>query len=669
MKRFLSMLAMILCVSALLGGCASNGADAADCYAAEDGSCAIVFEDGIYTWFQFGSFSSGTYEYDKDSHQYTLMSSGHTVASLTKDGKKLTGNSGVAGGKTFSKCSTKYKQSVMDNIKVTGKSGFAALDLMEVQKAVANSIKSQIKDSAQKQELNWAIEMGTQVFANRTSSVENGDEIIVAVMAPDLTSSSNILTATYDIELYSYTAENLKEQETITVDLSYVIANNLTSSGYDGYGIMDVSALNAKMRSHLSSVLQDYPASVQSTILNALSVTVDKTTKLSNGDTVNVLVTIPEEVSSQYKVLIQPTSVPFTVSGLKEVEVFDPFEGVEVTFSGVEGAAEIKITGYDSSTGINYTVKNDVSGNVKNDETITVVASPSYYYNSWNDYVDNTHRKPNSTEKSFTVTGLGQYVTSIDQIPQETMDAMNAQLVDVMHSQFSDQSNANIDSYNLLGEVLLTPKFEVKKGNALIFVYEASVSKGDIKQNRFFTLQYRNLIATETGTISVDLSAYQLLGGWEGYNYNFSVNFGYTTFDSFYSSAIRSQLDAWKYTTNIENFEILAGLSSGNSSAQTSDSRETQISSNEADSSSEGSQMESSVESGTALPEKRKINASAGVNLRSGPGTNYNAIGGIPNENLVTVTELQTIDGTVWAKTTYKDKTGWFAYEYSVHVD
>lgn len=59
---------------------------------------------------------------------------------------------------------------------------------------------------------------------------------------------------------------------------------------------------------------------------------------------------------------------------------------------------------------------------------------------------------------------------------------------------------------------------------------------------------------------------------------------------------------------------------------------------------------------------KYKISPSKGVNVRSGPGTNYSKLTAIPCGTIVTVTE----EKNGWGKTTYKSKTGWFALQYGV---
>lgn len=60
----------------------------------------------------------------------------------------------------------------------------------------------------------------------------------------------------------------------------------------------------------------------------------DKTSGLSNGDTVTVNFEYDNDAAAQYKIEYVCESKEYTVEGLKETKKIDPFEGVTVEFSG-----------------------------------------------------------------------------------------------------------------------------------------------------------------------------------------------------------------------------------------------------------------------------------------------------------------------------------------------
>lgn len=75
-----------------------------------------------------------------------------------------------------------------------------------------------------------------------------------------------------------------------------------------------------------------------------------------------------------------------------------------------------------------------------------------------------------------------------------------------------------------------------------------------------------------------------------------------------------------------------------------------------------------SGENTSSVNEKWKISASNGVNMRSGAGTSYSVVGGIPYNTTVTVTKKTTSGGYTWGYTAYNGVSGWFALDYAVNV-
>ncbi len=60
-----------------------------------------------------------------------------------------------------------------------------------------------------------------------------------------------------------------------------------------------------------------------------------------------------------------------------------------------------------------------------------------------------------------------------------------------------------------------------------------------------------------------------------------------------------------------------------------------------------------------------RITSSDGVNLRSGYGTSYKVLGGIPYGQDVTVTKVKKNEGYTWGYTTYNGVSGWFVTDFA----
>lgn len=62
-----------------------------------------------------------------------------------------------------------------------------------------------------------------------------------------------------------------------------------------------------------------------------------------------------------------------------------------------------------------------------------------------------------------------------------------------------------------------------------------------------------------------------------------------------------------------------------------------------------------------------QVNTSAGLKMRSGPGTNYGQIGSVPNSAYLQVSKIATGSGYTWGYTSYGGRTGWVALNYCQH--
>ena len=94
---------------------------------------------------------------------------------------------------------------------------------------------------------------------------------------------------------------------------------------------------------------------------------------LSNGDVIDVTISYDNKVASKAKLKFKGDACQFTVSGLPEYEPVDPFEGLEVSFSGSSGDGYCDIT-YNGPCDSIYSIDFDASEyfGLSNGDQITV---------------------------------------------------------------------------------------------------------------------------------------------------------------------------------------------------------------------------------------------------------------------------------------------------------
>lgn len=147
---------------------------------------------------------------------------------------------------------------------------------------------------------------------------------------------------------------------------------------------------------------------------------------LSNGDTIEIKVKIKEEKLKNKNIKIEGTSFTYTVEGLVEPEVLEPWNGINVTFEGFNGEAEaiINTDGVDAEmfNFFNYRFSTD-NYDLSNGDVVTVELR--VYYSLNNGYFIHDEKfytyDDKVLTKDFTVSGLKE-LSVIDPFEGVTFD-------------------------------------------------------------------------------------------------------------------------------------------------------------------------------------------------------------------------------------------------------
>ncbi len=136
----------------------------------------------------------------------------------------------------------------------------------------------------------------------------------------------------------------------------------------------------------------------------------DDSTEHKNGDKISVKFQWEEDLEEDCPYKIASDEEDFEISGLEEAEEIDPFEGIEVTFSGVapKGEASINTDGCNSYAKDNgyYSVKEGNNYSLSNGDKIVIVYE--YYEGT---FISDKKIVTEDT-KEYTVEGLSEYVTT-----------------------------------------------------------------------------------------------------------------------------------------------------------------------------------------------------------------------------------------------------------------
>lgn len=306
-------------------------------------------------------------------------------------------------------------------------------------------------------------------------------------------------------------------------------------------------------------------------LTESISGSLSQTKDLSNGDEITfVWDDDMEELNDYYNYKFKCSEMNFTVSDLEEMQLFDPFDGISITYTGIapQGHAEL----LNQASGevyqyINYDM--DKSSGLSNGDIITVTTSYNYG-DSLEDYTaENFGMIPSETTRTYTVEGLGKYISELEEIPDTMLKSMQQQGVDVLNARATEwREEAKISSISYLGSYLLTAKNSNTYGNqnalALVFKVTVNIDCDDTDVHDRFSFYYPvtfyDLIQLEDGTVSVDLSNYGTMndkfnksydfGGWWDTTLYFN---GYEKLDSLFNKIVTANIEDYNYISSVED--------------------------------------------------------------------------------------------------------------------
>lgn len=338
----------------------------------------------------------------------------------------------------------------------------------------------------------------------------------------------------------------------------------VTFSGADGgYGTVDVALDTDALEKSIVVNEDDYLLNELSAYeaVESIEISAEPDEGLSNGDKVTVTLTYPENLSEFLDAKITPESGEswtVTVKGLEDVSSFDPFEGVELSCSGFDGDGTAEIKGGNSDLKFKLSESRDLS----NGDTVTVTIDA----NSSNveEYCINELGKvPVQTSKEYKVTGLASYVTSISEIPEDTMAKMQQQAEDERNATVAQEwgEDRQMNSFDYLGSYFLTPKSSnSSEKNRIYLVYkvDATDTEGEFTYYRYIC--FSDIAVYADGTGYVDITNYELptYGWWsgdEGFERGDEIYTGFEKLSRLKDACVTSNLAEWTYDSTVKETE------------------------------------------------------------------------------------------------------------------
>lgn len=308
----------------------------------------------------------------------------------------------------------------------------------------------------------------------------------------------------------------------------------------------------------------------------------DKESGLSNGDTVtyswNLDQDLVDEIEDDLDIRLKYEDVTETVDGLEQVQEFDPFTDLTVSFSGIapNGTAELE---YDYGGYLSYYA--EPSEGLSNGDTVTVYYTAGGHDSRTDEAgleefcAENMGKVPSELSRTYTVSGLTSYVESLDQVTDEQMKTLESEAKDEIEAYIADNYDNNEYSiYNgceYAGRYLLVAKSSDLWGphNELDLVYKVGLTLSDRVDDEpagatnvpyYCYVEFDNLQEDEDGNGIIDPDSISLQG--DSYSYmvqatedSWGTTFyihGFEDLDSLYRTAVTSNADDYTHEDDLD---------------------------------------------------------------------------------------------------------------------
>ena len=294
----------------------------------------------------------------------------------------------------------------------------------------------------------------------------------------------------------------------------------VTYGGYDGGGVayteIDWNSMKEDFENKISykrGMAQTGGMTPIDIIMEYTNANIEgKNEKLSNGDKVSYTWKVDKDaIAKLIKCKIKYSDGSKKVSGLKEMELFDPFKNLKVTFSGVEpnGEADIEYNG-DMLSEYDFTC--DKTSGLKNGDKIKISLTEDAGY-----YVDQYNKAPSVLEKEYKVKNLGKYLSKIKEVDTDGMNSARAKAqksISDMVDYWSEDVTLDIVSY--AGDYLQVAKDSddyTKNYYGVIYQINAHIQPDGGQRKdvvSYYSMKFENVIVGGDGKCEIDLDEYDV---------------------------------------------------------------------------------------------------------------------------------------------------------------
>lgn len=262
----------------------------------------------------------------------------------------------------------------------------------------------------------------------------------------------------------------------ISFDYDKFISDNgskikLTSAGKkrlmaEGYDLEDIAYLTTNIGEYFLDNFYAYPDN-------------DKNGKLSNGDTIRYTIEADEDYLQNFDIKYKIKDGEYKVSNLEAIATKDLFEDIELSCYGMSGEGNCSPVGENNY----YILMETKSSTLSNGDVVVLKVDET----KLDDIAKQLGAKPAEMTKEFTVSGLTERLTNIEQISDYSLNRLEEiaknDFYDYVNSRWSKDTE-ELKDIETLGQLIYSRK---GKDSKLYYIFEVTVANTYKEYEKDFT--------------------------------------------------------------------------------------------------------------------------------------------------------------------------------------
>lgn len=188
-------------------------------------------------------------------------------------------------------------------------------------------------------------------------------------------------------------------------------------------------------------------------LIYGITIDVSETEALTNGQELTVKIIADQDEMEDVDVILKDVEFKLTVSGLEEVEKYNPFDDIKVSTSGLDGEVRASWEYVGSNDNLStYSFDIDNSRNLSVGDTFTITLD-DYYVESMLEYYGIMITE---TKKTYTVESADHYIATFEEISDSTLATMKKDAEEEIEESYDgNYLDVTLDSYEYYGAYVM----------------------------------------------------------------------------------------------------------------------------------------------------------------------------------------------------------------------